>query len=221
MKPFSVYILLALIFVNKINAQTTDASKESHHKVILENEYIRLLDGKVSVNDTTLAHTHSSNSVVVFLSKSKFGIQNIGGKPVITDVSPGDVIYRSFGDKPVNHIVWNQSAPMLHFLVVDLMKKKLSKDSCAMISLGGMNVQLRKKEARVYRLEITNGQHVNVPNSNCAYLLVALSGNSKVGTKGNMKSLSPDGFVFFPPKSEIVISNADSKGSSFILVELK
>lgn len=99
-------------------------SREPHHKVIQENHYYRLLEGKIPMNDTTPAHTHTANSVVIFLSHSTFGIRVAGEKPVITTVNPGDVKYAPYGDKPVNHIVWNQTRPLLHFYVVELKSLK-------------------------------------------------------------------------------------------------
>ena len=96
------------------------SSREPHHKVIQENPYYRLLEGKIPGGDTTPAHVHAANSVVIFLSHSTFGIQVIGDKPAITTVNPGDLKYAAYGDKPVNHIVWNQTPTLFHFYVVEL-----------------------------------------------------------------------------------------------------
>src|SRR5580698_4346474 len=88
------FLLAALLFYNSAAAQKVVAERdEPHHKVVFENEYIRLVEGHVPDHDTTLAHIHSANSVVVFLSKSTLGIQLTGEKPVVTEVSPGDMVY--------------------------------------------------------------------------------------------------------------------------------
>ena len=78
---------------------------EKHHRVLLQNDYIRILDGHISAHDTTPVHLHAANSVVVFLSLSTFGLQKPGEPPVVTNVRPGDMKYADYGDKPVNHIV--------------------------------------------------------------------------------------------------------------------
>jgi hypothetical protein len=121
--PFLAFLLLA----TRLEAQLP-VDRDPHHKVIKENPYFRLLEGKIPTGDTTPAHVHAANSVVVFLSHSTFGIQVIGDKPVIATVNPGDLRYLAYGDKPVNHIVWNQSSGLFHFYVVELAKKPVIKD---------------------------------------------------------------------------------------------
>src|SRR5579872_3365278 len=88
--------------------QAIPSERERHHKVVFENSYIRILEGRVAPHDTTPEHTHSANAVVVFLSGSTFGIQSNGQKPVLAVVQPGDLRYVDYGDKPVSHIVWDE-----------------------------------------------------------------------------------------------------------------
>jgi hypothetical protein len=97
--------------------------REPHHTILLKNSYLRLLEGHVATNDTTPLHRHAANSVVVFLSNSTFGIQIPGDTPVLTIVKPGDFRYSPYGDKPVNHLVWNQTPGDFHFYVVEVAKK--------------------------------------------------------------------------------------------------
>lgn len=123
---------IILLFCAALNIQQSTAQvpveKEAHHKIVLENEWVRVLDGKVPPHDTTPAHIHSANSVVIFLSKTKLGIQIAGQQPTITPVAPGDLRYVNYGLKPVTHIVWDQGDSILHFLVVEL--KKPAADGC-------------------------------------------------------------------------------------------
>jgi hypothetical protein len=127
-------LLLALLLCNLATAQLLPDNREAHHKLIFENRYIRLLEGRIPDHDTTLPHTHSANSVVVFLSQSTWGIQPVGGPAVINHVNPGDMKYVDYGDRPVYHIVWNQAEPEFHFLVVELAKKPQGKDTCPIIT---------------------------------------------------------------------------------------
>src|SRR4030095_10127682 len=122
-KTIRTYFLLpGFLFCNIASAQLP-VSEEPHHKVVLQNEYVRILEGHIAVRDTTLAHLHAANSVVVFLSKSTFAIQIVGEAPVVTEVNPGDTKYAAYGDKPINHKVWNESIPMFHFIVIELLEK--------------------------------------------------------------------------------------------------
>jgi hypothetical protein len=193
--------------------------EEPHHKVVLENEYVRLIEGHVPVKDTTLMHIHEANSVVVFLSKTSFGIQVPGGKPVITDVSPGDMFYRAYGDKPVTHIVWDQGASLFHFFVAEVVKQQPGKDTCSIISQSGVQFQWREKLVRAYYVDIAKGTQFNLPKSACAHLLINISGDITTSSSGSMQPISPNGFLFFPPQKNIRIDGG-KENSRCILLEL-
>lgn len=188
-------------------------SQESHHKVIFENSYARILEGTIPVNDTTPSHIHAANSVVVFLSHSTFGIRVTGEKPVITTVSPGDIKYVSYGDKPVTHIVWNQTPPVLHFFVVELSKRSTATDSCPTISQPGITFQWRQKSVAAYYMDIPDNQPYHLPPSGCARFLIDITGTISSGSR----RLQPDNFAFFQPQSKIEL-----KGKArCILLEIK
>lgn len=232
-----VYFLSsALLFCNIVTAQlpvrepahdkVVPERNEPHHKVVLENEYVRIVDGHIRDQDTTLTHLHTENSVVVFLSKSTVGIQVIGEKPVVTEVSPGDMVYRAYGDKPVAHIVWNESKSMLHFMVVELTKKHRDNDTCAIISQPSVKFQWQQPLVRAYYLDIVTDKDIatnkrySLPKSNCAYLLIDLSGTVKVVSSGSMRSLQVDDFVFFPPQSDVEINGGNAENAHCVLLEL-
>jgi hypothetical protein len=220
MKLISVYSISCFIFCSGVRAQVP-VQDEPRHKVVLKNEYLRLLDGRIPANDTTLMHIHAANSVVVFLSKSKFGIQNVGEKPVIAEVSPGEAVYRAYGDKPVNHKVWDESATMFHFWVAELAKQHLGSNACSALSSTGADLQWQEKLVSAYRLRIDRGNHINLPKSNCAYLLMAISGVTLVGLPGSVRSLHVGNFFFFPPLSEIQINSGSQDTAACVLLEIK
>src|SRR5258708_24506448 len=106
--------------------------KEIHHKVVFENQWIRLIDLVVPPGDTTLLHRHSAASVVVFLSESNLAIKNEGQTPAVTQVKPGDVVYRNYDEKPVAHTVWSEGNSAFRCLVVE-MKRDSAKSNCPLL----------------------------------------------------------------------------------------
>jgi hypothetical protein len=94
--------------------------KEPHHKVMFENKQVRVIELIVPAGDTTLLHTHNYASVVIFLSTSVFAIQNPKQDPVVTQVSPGNILYRDYDVKPVAHTVWSADQSTFRCLVVEL-----------------------------------------------------------------------------------------------------
>jgi hypothetical protein len=218
--PILAYLVLSFLLCYTASAQLP-VQQEPHHKVLLENEYIRLLDGHVPFHDTTLAHQHAANSVVVFLSKSTFGIQIVGGSPVMTEVSRGDIKYLAYGDKAVTHIVWNQDTSMFHFMVMEIKRQHPAIDTCPIIAQTGVKLQWQQKLVRAYYLDIDKGQLYHFEKSNCAHLLMDLSGSIKISSARAIRSLQADGFAFFPPKSNIGIIASNKESARCILLELK
>jgi hypothetical protein len=206
-------LLFTLVLLSARLEAQLPVSREPHHTIILENQYLRLLEGKVQMNDTTPAHVHAANSVVIFLSHSTFGIQIVGDKPVITTVNPGDLKYVAYGDKPVNHLVWNQTAPLFHFYVVELAKSPVIKDSCQILSQPGMTLRLHEPRVNAYSVDMTDTQPFHLTPAPCARLLIDITGAVSAGGA----PLSPNQYRFFPPKTPI-----DLKGAGrCILLEMR
>ena len=207
------------LFCNSLAAQLP-VQEEPFHKVVFENEHARLIEGRIPAKDTTLLHNHTANSVVVFLSQSTFGIQNTGEKPVITTIHPGDMVYRAYGDKPVNHIVWNQGDAILHFMVVEL-KKQDTGDTCANTFQPGIKRQWEEKSVRAYTLDLQERGDCHLSTSSCEWLLICATGFATTTDASTGKKVVPAGqFIFFPTQSDIEI-RAGKEKMKCVLLQLK
>ena len=102
--------------------------KDPFHKIVFENESVRVLDLSVGKNDTTTDHIHSAASVVVFVTESSLAIQAPGTEPVITKVEPGEVIYRAYDETPVTHKVWSDDGSIMRCIVIELKKSSTNKN---------------------------------------------------------------------------------------------
>jgi hypothetical protein len=191
-RPYKRWLLsLTAIVFFEISAAQVPVGNEAHHKVVFENDYVRILEGNVPAHDTTPPHIHAANSVVVFLSVSTFGIGIDGEKPLISSVTPGDTRIVDYSRKPVTHIVWNQSEGIFHFLVVELKHPQ-------------------QGPVKPKYLDLTKGVACHLPASPHARVLVAIT-NTPPG-------LRPGGFLFISPQSEFNIDGED--GGRLLLLEL-
>ena len=213
-------ILSVLLFCNQVSAQVP-VRDEPHHKVVLENDYVRLIDVHIPSQDTTLTHIHAAASVIVFLSKTTIGAQIVGDKPVISDVSPGQTSYAAYDAKPIKHKVWNQGASLFHVMDIELVKKKPNEDTCSILSQSGVKLQWLQKLVRTYRLDIVQSKQYNLPKSSCAYLLIDISGIITTASSGSIRSVQSGGYIFFPPQSDIQISGNNRGDAQCVLLELK
>jgi len=209
-------LLLAFVHCQRVSAQpgpeAVPLEQEHHHKVVLENADIRILDGLVALHDTTPMHIHAANSVVVFLSHSRFGIQTAAGTPVITDVAPGDLRYADYGDKPVTHIVWDQGPEDFHFYVVEVKRRDTTTDTCGFLSQPGLNPQWRKGAVTAYHWDIPPGWRCSLPAGDCAFVLIDLSAE-KAGAKRP--------FRFFPRHHPLSIKGHAHEDAQYILLRVR
>jgi hypothetical protein len=216
-----VYLfILAICGCPVANAQIPEV-KEPHHKIVFENKYIRLIDLQIKPGDTTLMHTHDAASVVVFLTKSTFAIENQGQPAVKTDVEPGNTVYRNYDEKPVTHRVWILGALLFRCFVVEIKKAPFSRDTCFVLSQPGMKNSWQQKSVRVYNIDILKDQSLSLPKANCPYLLVSVSGLINTVSSRRKKSLEPGGFVFISSQQDLQIRGTPNENSKCILLELK
>jgi len=212
-------VFLVFILINQVSAQVP-VRDEPHHKVVLENDYVRILNVRILPHDTTLAHIHAAASVMVFLSKSNIGSQIVGALPVPADVTPGQTNYAAYNEKPIKHRVWNDGNSPFHVMDIELVKKNPSPDSCTVLSQEGIKLQWQQKLVRSYKINVEKGKEYDIPKSNCAYLLIDISGSVAAIAASSMRMIKDGGFIFFPPEAEIKISSNGS-AAECVLLELK
>ena len=217
MKWITLFICV-LTGIQKARAQVP-VEKEAHHKIVLDNEWVRVLDGQVPPHDTTPSHVHSANSVVIFLSKTNLGIQVTGQQPVVTPVAAGDIRYVDYGDKPVTHIVWDQGDAMLHFLVVELKQQKAAADSCPMGSRLDIKPRLQQKQVSVYDWVVAAGTQGVLPDPSDRRRPSALGA---CPSPSQMLIVPATGkFSFFPPNTPVQFGNSSQVDMHLILLEIR
>ena len=213
-------VLPVFIFISSVAAQVP-VRQEPRHKVVLENKFVRLIEVYIASHDTTLYHIHAEPSVVVFLNHARIGSQVTGGQPVIAEVKPGQTSYAAYDEKPVTHRVWNQGDSVYHVLDIELLHKKGDKDSCEIFSGAGVNLQWQEKLVRLYKIDLSAGKPFQVRKSNCAYLLIDISGNIQSFFNNREHHLTQGTTFFYPPEANIRFSSINQEPSTCILLELK
>jgi beta-alanine degradation protein BauB len=92
---------------------------EPHHHVVLQNQYVRVLNVLFPVGETSLFHTHSNDNIGIPISGDKSQSQPFGGQwSEPEDVKPGAAGFRRARGQSYTHRV--RSAGKLPFHVVDV-----------------------------------------------------------------------------------------------------
>jgi hypothetical protein len=211
--------VIALFSAEKIAAQIS-VHEEPHHKIIFENEYVKLIDLTLRPNDTTLEHTHNIASVVVFLTRSKVAIKDAGKPPVITEVAPGNTVFRNYGEAPVLHTVWIEDTGVFRCLVVEIMQDEPLQKIHMNLTDALTKLLWQQKSVDGYSLHMSTGQTRKLSKSGRAYLLICFSGRAGIEYSDKKQSLEPGGYAFFAPNEEIHMRADQGKPADCILLTL-
>jgi quercetin dioxygenase-like cupin family protein len=215
-----ILFLFLLTPVLQINAQEAVAvSKEPMHKNVFENEYLRVLDVRISPGDTTQFHKHETPSVFISLHPVRTGSQVIieDGSATVLSLDRR-ITFESFYKSPRIHRVWNADTSVFHVMDVEVLSKG-DKKIAAPIALPEFKELFDAPPVRTYRVTLKSNQAIEIKR-NTAVLVVGLTDAGKVMV--NSKSFLKEGdFLFIPPSEKINLVNKEQNEYSFALLELK
>lgn len=209
--------LLLLIIYNNVTAQVP-VIKEPHHKPVLVNNYVRLLDVHLNAGDTTQYHIHAAPSVIVMISNSTIGIQKSDDAPSAPgNVTAGATSFVNYETNPVTHRVYNAGNNVFHVMDIELAKKKPSADSCEALQENNVETTINNNLVRVYKFDLSSSNTLHINKSSCAHLLICISGS----VSASNKKLTTGEYAFFNPNTDIILSNKNTDKSTCVLLELK
>jgi len=215
----NLFCLLVLIVVCKCLHAQVPVYEEPLHKVVLKNEYIRLIDVHLPPGDTTQFHIHAATSVFIHFTTSMIGGQVMGeafSQPGI--VEAGYTRYTDYARQPLTHRVYSADKNDFHVMDIELMKKMPTTDSCAdLLTQPGIETTINEKLVRMYKFNVESQGSLNVPESGCAHLLACITGEVNAGGK----KINAGGYLFINANMAIHISNPSVNKAGCVLVELK
>jgi quercetin dioxygenase-like cupin family protein len=102
----------------KPGAATVDIAveQEPHHHVLLENQYVRVLEVQIPPGESLLFHTHSYDNLSIRISGGLIRNQLLGGP------WSGAVVFAAATTKPYTHRVQNVGTSSYHVVDVEFLK---------------------------------------------------------------------------------------------------
>jgi quercetin dioxygenase-like cupin family protein len=193
MKPVKLLALhlLCLLFVAAAPLQSAvpmqsavSVEKEPRHHVKFENQFVRVIDAAVAVNDATLFHTHALDNVPVCISGGKLKTQLAGQQPTFSTLATGVV---SFAKGGYTHQITNVGDTPLRFIDAEILASpKSSTKALPLDKVNGTTLILENDRVRIYRIVLEQGQATGLHTHK-------LSGLSVVVSKGKVAIISAKG----------------------------
>lgn len=89
------------------------------HKVVLENDQVRMLDAHLPPGSTVAMHSHPANTVY-YMTDCKLKVTSPDGKTTVAEPKAGTAVYRG----ETKHAVENVGAGECHLVQTELKEKK-------------------------------------------------------------------------------------------------
>lgn len=214
----NLFCLLALCVLCDYVCAQVPVYEEPIHKVVLKNDYIRLIDVHLPPGDTTQFHIHAATSVFIHFTTSLIGGQVMGeafSQPGI--VEAGYTRYTDYAKEQLTHRVYSADKNDFHVMDIELMKKEPAADSCASLTQANVQTTVNEKLVRMYKFNLESTGSLHVPEGSCAHLLACITGEVNAGNK----KIKAGGYMFFDANMAIHISNSSGNNAGCVLVELK
>lgn len=182
-KRFNFCGLAVLIFAMVSAAQAPlPAEKEPHHRLVLENAYVRVSDIILAPGESTLDHVHTRDTLQVIVAPSLMRVEVAGKPPVeVPAGDPGDVGFVAFSKMPVTHRQKNVGTLPLHMLEVEFLAASPAPPQTPFQQESQNYIQvLDNDRARVFRRVLPSGESTNVHTHQRPMLGISVTGGNQV-----------------------------------------
>ena len=221
-------ISMAVVFIVPAAAQSPlPVEKESHHSVVLENAYVRVIDMILQPGEETLDHRHSRDTLQVMVGPSPMRIE-VPEKPPVTVPArkPGDVGYVPFSKSPVTHRIKNLGTSTLHILEVELLSPSPAPPQTPFQPEGPTYKQILDNDrVRVFRRMLAPGETSGSHTHHRPYLGVNVAGGDFLfeipGQPARNAQVKPATISWSPNPITHSITNTGKNGSITLDIELK
>ncbi len=226
-RPFHISIIFLLLTSLQALAQDQPVpiEQEPRHKLVFENDFIRIFDTKIPVGDVSLFHTHSFDSGFVCINGAETQSEELG-KPIQKrpPFKAGDVWYRPHATTPMTHRVSNIGQTDFRVLDVEL-HQPLTESEIGMAKLPKEFVPvLENYRVRLSRLTLIPGAKTPEHTLTRPALYVIVQASKAVFNfprERRMTDYDPGDYFFAPAKLERFIGNFGDKVLEVVQIELK
>ena len=222
---FAIFLLLFASMQLFAQDAPVPIEKEPRHKLVFENDLVRIFDTRIPVNDVSQFHTHSFDSAFVCIDGAETQSEELG-KPIQTrpPFKPGDTWYRPHSTAPLTHRVSNLGKTDFRVLDVEL-RQPLVQSDVAITKLPKEFVLLLDNDrVRVSRLALSPGAKTPEHTLTRPALFVIVQASKAVFNFPRERRLTdydPGDYFFAPGKLERFIGNFGDKVLEVVQIEIK
>ena len=141
--------------------------QEPQHKVVLKNDFVRIIDATLPPGYVTLNHTHAADNVSVTISTARPG-----------DAARG-IGRAGFSKGGYSHSVTNSGPGVMRFIVVEPLKTDRPNTPAA--GFPNHALETENDRVRIYRVKLAPGESLTAHTHAAGWVEVTVSGGAGLG----------------------------------------
>jgi quercetin dioxygenase-like cupin family protein len=175
-------VLLLLATSSSAEEPPIPVDQESHHKVVLKNDFVIAMHVSLAPDERTLYHTHSHDRAAVELTTSSITQQKVGeAEGPANPTKPGDLSVTNTPANGYSHRVHNVGSGTFEVFDVEFLQRPETPSDDSAGPVAGEN-----SSARAYYWRLAPGAKTPEHTHHRPYLIVA-------ATPMKLKMTAPDG----------------------------
>jgi quercetin dioxygenase-like cupin family protein len=148
-------------------------AQEPHHRLVLDNGRVRVIDATLPPGYTSLYHVHDRDNVPIAVGAGRARTEPLGGAATEADVPLGRVTFAAGG---YTHRVGNAGATTLHFIDVELLGQGAATDAGTAPAMPRHELVLDNARVRAWRVVLGPGDSLASHTHGHPLLLVTVRG---------------------------------------------
>jgi len=222
-----IFSVVGLTYASSCHAQLPDGvvpiTSEPNHKVKFDNSQVRMVEASLPKGKTSLFHEHQYDGFYVFFRSKGFTSEPFHGKPVVTELPVGTVLFISADKGPYIHRVRaGRDEPALVSVIELKERKPISTASDSRFP--PFEISLENARGRAYRLKLNPGESSDVFTRPAGTGIFAISsgriGEKPEGKPARMWDIEPGHFRWADAKEELTIKNEGKVPVELVEIEV-
>jgi quercetin dioxygenase-like cupin family protein len=185
-------IAVCLLLPQQLFAQAQQAAvpveQEPRHRIVFQNQHVRIYDVLIPPGDQTLFHTHIFDLVAISISGETGRFEMLGKPPMEGPIRSGSASFSNAAKAPYTHRLENVGTTPLRMVGIELLSSSSSPGVPAVLNtVPGHQLVLENDRVTVYRVSIDPKQSTGIRARTLPWLRVSIT-QSTISVQGPGKS---------------------------------